>query len=185
MKDEDIIKLSTQRDEAVISALSGTYGNLCASLAKNILHSKEDEEECINDSYFSFWNSVPPNIPLSVKGYLLKLLRNICINRFYKNTAKKRNTSFALAMEELGELVSRESSPEEVLMVKDLTQHINLFLESVDSETRSIFVYRYWYGDSIEEISQKLGLKYNTTAVKLKRTKEKLKRYLQEKELLP
>ncbi|MFI3255669.1 MAG: sigma-70 family RNA polymerase sigma factor [Eubacteriales bacterium] len=184
MNDDEILAQCTKREEKVLNVLSEKYGKLCGVLAKNILHCREDEEECVSDGYLTFWETVPPHIPNSVKGYLLKLLRNICINRYYKNTAQKRNSSFDIAMEELGELVSHEISPEEVVVVKDLTLHINLFLEDLDRETRGIFVHRYWYGDSIEEISRKFGLKYNTTAVKLKRTKEKLKLYLQEQELI-
>lgn len=182
MQDEEIIELTMERKETALEGLSDKYGRLCHHLAKNILHCKEDEEECVSDGYLTFWNTVPPCVPDSVKSYLLKLVRNICIKRFYKNTAGKRNSNLQIAMEELGELVSRETSPEEVVLVKDLTEQINRFLETLDEESQGIFVHRYWYGDSLEEIAEKFGLKYNTTAVKLKRTKEKLKVFLEDKE---
>lgn len=184
MEDKEIIALCRERVESVLGEISVKYGKLCGVLAKNILHCREDEEECISDSLLAFWDTVPPHVPESVKSYLMKLLRNICVNRYYKNTAKKRNSAFDLCMEELGEIVSKEDTPEEVLLVKDLTEQINLFLDSLDEESQGIFVHRYWYGDSIEEISQIFGLKYNTTAVKLKRIKGKLKKYLEEKEMI-
>lgn len=184
MTDKEILNLFTQRSERAITQLSEEYGTLCQSLARNILHCREDEEECISDGYLAFWDSVPPTMPNSVKSYLCQLLRRICVNRFYKNTAQKRNSSFVCALEEIGELVSRRGSPDEVLIVKELTQHINLFLELQDEETQGLFVYRYWYGDSIEELARKFDLKYNTVAVKLKRTGKKLKLYLKDKEMI-
>lgn len=183
MEDKEIIKLCNNRIETAITELMNKYGKLCNHLARNILHSAQDEDECVNDSYLAFWNNVPPHIPNSVKSYLLKLLRNICINRFYREKAQKRNTTFDVAMDELGEIVCTKYSPEEVVIANDLTNQINIFLESLDETSQGLFVYRYWYGYSIEEIAEKFGLKYNTTAVKLNRIRTKLKEYLQEREI--
>lgn len=184
MEDKDIIDLFTNRKEIAVSELDNKYGVLCNHLAKNILNSKLDEEECVNDSYMAFWSNVPPIIPNSVKSYLLKLLRNICINKFYQNKAQKRNTSFDVAIDEIGEIMCNKYSPEDFVIAKDLTKHINIFLDGLDEINQGLFVYRYWYGYSIEEISEKFGLKYNTTAVKLNRIRTKLKEYLIDKEII-
>ena len=49
MNDKDIIQLYFNRDQSALSATAKKYGKYCTSIAKNILGSKEDAEECVND----------------------------------------------------------------------------------------------------------------------------------------
>ena len=63
MNDKDIIQLYLNRDQRALSATAKKYGKYCTSIAKNILGNNEDAEECVNDTYLSTWNSIPPTIP--------------------------------------------------------------------------------------------------------------------------
>ena len=51
MDDEAIISLYWHRDENAIYETSLKYGKLCWHIAGNILSSREDSEECVNDTY--------------------------------------------------------------------------------------------------------------------------------------
>lgn len=51
MEDRDIVELFWNRDPAAIRAVSEKYGKLCGTLARNILGSREDAEECVNDAF--------------------------------------------------------------------------------------------------------------------------------------
>lgn len=185
MEDKEIIALFQQRSESALEELKKKYSKLCYSIAYRILQSHEDAEECVNDSYLAFWNGVPPANPDPLSSFLCKIVRNTSIHRYHKNTRQKRNSSYNLALEEIIDFVSSRPSPDELVIVTELTENLNLFLDTLDKESRLIFVYRYWYGDSMEEISTRMGLKYNTTTVKLARTRKKLKKFLQGKGLIP
>lgn len=50
MTDTQIIDLYWARSEEAILATADTYGGYCAAIAWNILHSREDTEECVNDT---------------------------------------------------------------------------------------------------------------------------------------
>ena len=63
MEDQAIISLFFDRSEQAITELSNKYGRLCCKIAGNILHNSLDTEECVNDTYLSVWNSVPPQQP--------------------------------------------------------------------------------------------------------------------------
>lgn len=181
MEDGQIIKLFQQRSEAAISELSCKYDVLCQKMAKNILNNSEDGEECVNDAYLAVWNTVPPQQPRSLRNYLCGILRNLALKKYHYNRAEKRNSSFDLALEELGNLFSTRDMPEHFLSAKELGQYLNEFLEELDTETRHMFLLRYWYGDSVSSVAGKFGMKRNTVTVRLLRTREKLKGYLTRK----
>lgn len=184
MDDKEIITLFHNRSEEAIHELKEKYNGMCYSIAHRILQSHEDTEECVNDSYLAFWNTVPPQNPEPLSSFLSKLVRNISINRYHKNTTQKRNDSYNLALEEIVDIVSSHPSPDNLVIATELTEHLNLFLDTLEKENRLIFVYRYWYGYSFEEISKKLGIKCNSARVKLSRTRKKLRNLLEEEGLL-
>jgi len=64
MDDQSIIELFFQRDEKALTEIKEKYGKLCYKISGNILKYEEDIEECINDTYFALWNSIPPKNPL-------------------------------------------------------------------------------------------------------------------------
>ena len=51
MDDKQIINLFFQRDEDAINAVDEKYGSKLNALAANILQSREDGLECVNDTY--------------------------------------------------------------------------------------------------------------------------------------
>ena len=63
---------------------------------------------------------------------------------------------------------------------RELTALFDRFLASLGEEERVLFVRRYWYADSVAALAERFGLRENTAAVRLARTREKLKNYLRE-----
>lgn len=59
MNDTSIIALFQRRSEAALSELMRQYGRLLRQLARNILPTEEDAEECVNDAVLDVWNSIP------------------------------------------------------------------------------------------------------------------------------
>ena len=90
MKDEEIVELYFSRSEDAISETALKYGNYCSYISQNILHSKEDAEECVNDAYFAAWKTIPPQRPHNLKTFLGKLTRNISLKKQEKYQAAKR-----------------------------------------------------------------------------------------------
>lgn len=181
MQEEEIIALFQARSESAITRLAEKYGGHCLSIAKNILKNKEDSEECVNDCYLSTWNGIPPTIPDSLKAFVLRVTRNIALKKYHRNTAKKRNSLYDVSLEELKEVLASVETPEHSLLAQELTEYLNEFLDGLEEEQQIIFTLRYWYSESAEAIGKKLQMKPNTVTVKLKRIREKLKKYLKEK----
>jgi len=55
---------------------------------------------------------------------------------------------------------------------------INIFLDTLSKENRVIFVWRYWFSDSVQDIAEKLGISSNNVSVRLSRIRSKLKKFL-------
>lgn len=72
MEDQAIIALFLERSERGIAALISKYGRAVTKVIGNILADPLDAEECANDTYLGVWNSIPPNIPMSLGGLLLR-----------------------------------------------------------------------------------------------------------------
>ena len=99
---------------------------------------------------------------------------------YRKKTAGKRGSGTEIFLSELSECVpDKEFSPvESAIMAMQLTTNINTFLHSQETERRVIFVKRYWYGKSISEISNEVGMTETNVSTVLFRMRQGLKKFL-------
>lgn len=178
MEDEEIVALFWERSEEAIGAVDEKYGGVLRRIGRNILNSDRDGEECVNDAYLAAWNTIPPQRPEPLLTYLCKIVRNQAVARYHANTAQKRNSSYDVALEELEECLASDGTVEEALSAKELTAHLDRFLDTLDGESRALFVRRYWYADSIAGLAEQFRLSKNNVSVRLSRLREKLRRYL-------
>lgn len=178
MNDSEIIDLFYMRSERAILELAAKYGNVCNKVAKNILNNILDAEECVNDAYLGAWNTIPPQNSNPLLTYICRIVRNLSIKKYHANTSVKRNSFYDAALDELGECVSSSESVEAEISAKELTRQIDYFLDTLDAESRILFVRRYWYAYSISELAEQFGLKNNTVSVRLSRIRDKLRDYL-------
>ena len=176
LPDEEIVNLYFDRSEEAIAACQVKYGKSCHTVAYNILHSDEDAEECVNDTWLRAWNSIPPERPTRLGAWLSTVTRRLALTRYEKKTAAKRNGGMEASLEELSECVTAGS-----LTIADevaLSEAINGFLASLPTRTRMIFMRKYWYMDSIADIAAAMGMGESAVKVTLHRTREKFRKHL-------
>ena len=176
MEDEKIVSLFWQRDEAAIRETSSKYGKLCHSIAFGVLRSKEDAEECVNDTYTRVWNSIPPDQPEHLDAYVSKVTRRIAIDRYRKNTADKRSASTVPIIDELSEaLPDGADAAVDKITIRDT---VNRFVISLSPLNRIIFMRRYFYCASVREIASLLRMTETGVNMRLGRMRKKLKEAL-------
>ena len=184
MEDSRILALYFSRAEAAIQETDRKYGRYCYRIAYSILDSRQDSEESVNDTYLSAWNSIPPRKPTRLSTYLGKLTRNISIDRWRKSSAQKRGSGeVSLALEELTECVSGQPGIEEQMIQREIVASLNRFLASLSVDERTVFLCRYWYVNSMEEIACKTGFSLGKIKSMLHRTRKKLAASLQKEGL--
>ena len=176
MEDEKILGLYRQRNEAAISATGEKYGGYCHAIAYNILVSREDSDECVWDTWLRTWNAIPPAQPKSLKSFVGRITHNLAIDR-YRYNQRHAGTAMEEVLTELR--VEALSEPEETAEAEDLRKCISAFLRAQPKEKRVLFVLRYWYVDSIAEISRKTGLKETRIRTELYRMRKKLSTHLE------
>lgn len=183
MDDAKIISLYEARDEAAVDETQKKYGGLCRYIAEQILPSREDAEECVNDAYVKAWNTIPPQKPESLGSYMGMLTRQLSINRYKQNHRQKRGGGqVSLVLEELQECIADKGdmpSADEIT----LRDALNCFLGALPERERMIFMRRYWYMDEVSTIAADYGMKAGHVAVLLYRTRKKLQEYLEKEEI--
>mgnify|MGYP001090334412 FL=1 len=180
MEDEKIIGLYWERSEDAIAETASKYGRLFFRIADNILSDQEDSEECVNDTYLGLWNAIPDARPSPFAAFAGRITRNLALKKYEYRSAAKRNPQAIRSFEELRECVSGRTSVENKVEERRIEQLIDAFLWQQREETRTVFLRRYWYVDSISVIADRYGMKENTVKSILFRTREKLRKFLGE-----
>lgn len=182
MEDSGIVALYWQRDESAIRETASKYGGYLNIISYQILLNAEDAEECVNDTYFDAWNTMPPHRPSILATFLGKITRRISIDLWRKRSADKRGGGeVVLALDELAECVSGSDDIEAAFERQELQRKLNDFLLGLAARERQVFLCRYWYLDSVSDISRRFGFSESKTKSMLFRTRQKL-RIMLEKE---
>ena len=183
MDDRKIVDLYWARDEHAILESDKKYGRMLNSLSYSLLSSREDAEECVNDTYLDAWRAMPTARPEFLGAFLSKITRRISVDRFRAKHREKRGGMENLT-EELSECVSGGRTPSEEYDDRRVGEELNAFLHGQPKEKRVMFVLRYFYSSSIDEIAEKMGISESKVKTTLFRMRAELKQRLEEQELL-
>ena len=181
MRDEEIIALYFARSERAIAAAQEQYGSYCRAIARNILGSEDDAEECVNDTLLRAWNAIPPQRPARLGAFLGTIARNVALNRLERDRAEKRGRGQGeLALSELEECLPAPRGVEEALEERAAVRAVEAFLRAQPPSRRRMFIRRYWYASPIREIARDWGYSESKTASLLRRMRDALKKYLEQ-----
>lgn len=183
IEDEKIIEMFFGRSEQGIRELDIKYGKVCHKLSYNIVNSRQDAEECVNDAYLGAWNAIPPAKPNPLLTYICKIVRNISLKIYYRKEAAKRSSHYTIAMEEIEACIAAPNTVEAEIETRELARIIEVFLNTLTVENRVIFMRRYWFSDSCKDIAEFVGLSEKNISVRLTRIRQKMKSYLTEREV--
>ncbi len=177
MTDEAIVELCFQRDEAALDQLQERYGRYCDTVARNILSTVEECEECVNDMLMRVWEAIPPARPQDLRAFVGRITRNLALDRLKAAYTQKRGRGAGCeALEEWEQSLSAVCVIEDEVMWKDL---FDRFLGTLPKLSRIIFVKRYWYMLSVARIADDLDIKEDRVRTQLSRTRKKLRTFLE------
>ena len=183
MEDKDIIELYWSRSQLAIAETAAKYGKQLHTLTERILYNHEDSEECINDTYHTTWNTLPPKRPDYLFAYLAKLTRNFCFGKLDYQKAKKRDAELVELSTELENCIASPNNCEQNLENRELGRLISQFLREQPQQMRQVFIRRYWYMDSINDICVSFDLSQSKVKSILFRMRGKLREYLEKEEI--
>ena len=174
----DIIELLERLDEGALEQLQTHYRDYCRTILLRLLGNDEEAEEALSDGWMQVWNAIPPARPRHLKAYLAQTARNIAINRIrWDNTAKRSGTTVLL--DELAECLP-DRSWEDRERSREVREALNGFLHGLPREERTIFVRRYWYGETVPEIARTYHYSESKVTSLLHRLRKRLKSHLEQ-----
>ena len=176
MEDIEIVNLIYNKDGLGIEELKNKYNILLYNLAFAILNNESDSEESVNDTYLKVWKTIPPYKPTYLKSFVCMITRQISIDKYRKNNRKRQKET---SLNELDYDISSSYNLDDEFYKNELVDYINLFLEKLDIETQVLFIRRYFLNESVKSLSKRFNIRETNISVKLLRTRNKLKKYLE------
>ena len=182
MDDSAIIELFFARSEQAIRELDDKYGKVCYSLSYNILNSRQDAEECVNDAYLGTWDTIPPARPNPLLAFLCRIVRNLSLMRYRADRAVKRGgRELYSGVRGLEGCLASPQTVEGNMEEQELIRLIEDFLDTLSPENRVLLMRRYWFSDSYGEIAARTGLSEKNVSVRLTRIRKQLRNYFEER----
>ncbi len=165
MDDSRIVDLFLSRDESAIIETKNKYGHKLISIIYSVVQDLSTTEECENDTYLEGWNRIPPHEPREyLFPFFAKIARHISIDRIRKENSKKRNGFVVELSEEIEKFIPQSISVDKIVENQLIIETLNEWIESLPKYKRVIFIRRYFYMDSIHDISKNSG--YSESKVK-------------------
>ena len=181
MEDKRIIELFFERDERAIAETDKKYGAYCMRVAENILDNEQDSAECVNDTWLRAWNSIPPTIPERLRAYLCAITRRLSVNRFNMRKTHKRGCGETpVVIDELSECVADTAIRADE---SETAEALGRFLASLRLRERQIFMRRYWLSEPVSQLAKNFSLSEGTIKTMLYRTRQKLRKWLEDEDI--
>ena len=123
---------------------------------------------------------MPPHKPNILSTYLGKITRQVSIDILRKRNSLKRQASeYATSLDEIGDCIPASETPEQAVELQLLANAIAVYLRTLSPQARNTFVCRYYFMDSIRDISEYYGMSKSKVESMLHRTRKGLKAYLE------
>lgn len=156
------------------------YALLC-HIANSYVKDQFVAETIVGDTIFHVWEIRETlDISVSIRSYLLRAVRNRCIN-YLNSEREKREIAFsALMPDEISDdkIILADSHPLGMLLERELEEEIYKAIDKLPDECRRVFDKSRFEGKSYEEISQDLGISINTVKYHIKNALALLQKHL-------
>lgn len=180
MEDSQIVALYLERDETAVGHTAEKYGSQLRRLAFGIVEDDQTAEECENDTYLQAWNCIPPHEPRNyLLAFLSRITRHLAIDRCRSRDRLKRG---AVLTELSAELECCIPSPDDTacrMEARELGRVISAFLKEQPHSHRDVFLRRYWYADSVQQIAVRYHMTQSKVKSMLFRTRNALRAHLE------
>jgi len=159
MTDEKLLEMFLQREPTAVACAQKEYKKCCMQTARRILRDEKCVQQCFNEAFLKAWQTIPPEKPASLRAYLLRLVREIAIEKYMATAEEEPDTPLRKIFDGLeSTLLVPETDLDTDLVAMELGEALNAFLAGEPVRDRVCFLRHYWYGESIKEIASDCGL---------------------------
>jgi RNA polymerase sigma-70 factor (ECF subfamily) len=180
MEDSQIVDLYLQRDEMAVDHTAEKYGHRLRRLSQGIVDDEQTAEECENDTYLQAWQRIPPHEPRDYfYEFLARITRHLSIDRCRSRDRLKRQAQMVELSQELESCIPAPEDTPCRVEGKLLAESISGFLRTLPENQRRVFLRRYWYADSVQDIARRYHMSQSKVKSMLFRTRNSLREHLQ------
>ena len=175
-QEKDLFDRIKKSDEKAFEMLFHKYyGHLC-SFASKIINDNDSAEEIVQDLFVKLWEKREHLfIETSLKNYLFRSVKNLCLNFIQHNKTKIQHVQSVLS--EVESNFSDDDNYPEI----DLAFKIEESINSLPGKRREIFRLSRQEGLKYYEIAEKLNISIKTVetqmSLAIKTLREKLRKY--------
>ena len=181
MEDSQIVELYLARSESAIAESQTKYGSRLRGVAQGIVQDLPTAQECENDVYLAAWDAIPPHTPRSyLFAFLARIARHIALNWCRSRHTLKRSAYVCQLSAEMEQCLPAPDTAACRLEELEFARVLNSFLAGLDSRRRCVFLRRYWYMDSVQDIAARYGMGESAVKSMLLRTRRALRTYLEQ-----
>lgn len=170
-----VLSALKQDSKEAFSLLFQTYYTDLVLFGGNFLKDRTSCEDIVQSIFLKLWNDRKSiQIETSLKSYLLKAVRNCCLDEF-------RHLEIVRQYESGYENTTLDSyDTENYVLYSDLHDHLYRALDQVPELYREAFELNRFEGLKYREIAEKLNVSERTVEVRVSKTLELLRKYLKD-----
>lgn len=163
-------------DEGAFEILFHKYYKYLCLYASKIIQDDDSAEEIVQDLFVKLWEKREQlNIETSIKNYLFRSVKNLCLNFIQHNKTKLRYAQKVISE------VEHNYSDDDSFTEMELSQKIDEGINSLPEKRREIFKLSRQEGLKYHEIATKLNISIKTVETQMrlaiKMLRDKLKNY--------
>ncbi|MEG1126808.1 MAG: sigma-70 family RNA polymerase sigma factor [Oscillospiraceae bacterium] len=169
MNDDNLLSLLQQNPSEGIKAALSVYGALIKAIISRVLpYNRQDCEECAADVLVALWRHSQglAHRGTPVKPWLVVTARNMAINR-YNKLLREHQMPLNENIEDAKQIMAEETSDGETAMAA--------LIDAMPHPDKEIFIRKYYYMESAEQISQRLNITPQNVYTRLSRGRERLR----------
>jgi len=173
MRDEElrIISLLRKGDNGAYKYIYDHHYNLLCNIAFQFLKDDFLAETIVDDMIFHLWEKRETiDITISLKSYLIRAVRNRCLNHLNLER-EKREINFSVMEnpeETIHSFIQSEEYPLATLLENELEKEIQSAIERLPLESKKVFQMSRFENKRYEEIAKELNISVNTVKYHIK-----------------
>ncbi|MDR1455632.1 MAG: RNA polymerase sigma-70 factor [Tannerella sp.] len=182
-EEQQIIRLLKEGDDKAYQYLYDRYYTLLCAVAYEFLGDTFLSENIVDELIFHLWEKRKTlEITASLRSYLIRAVRNRCINALQLERERREITFSSMNTDEYETTFSSESGdyPLAVLLENELEDKIRQAIENLPPDSRRVFRMSRLENKPYGQIAEEAGISVSTVKYHVKNALMRLKDELQE-----
>jgi RNA polymerase sigma-70 factor (family 1) len=173
------VKNLKQGDAKAFDDLYGKYSPRLFNFSVKYLKSTEEAEEVVQEVFLYIWDKRDGlKLDNSFNSYIFTIAYNIIKKYFIK---KSRNNAYKDDL--IYSLLKEENNLDQIIDYKFLLEKVESIIELLPNRRKEIFIKRKYYGLSVKQIAEELGISPNTVENQLASAQKQILAELQKEKL--